>query len=101
MNTPVILSGLAVGAGFGFALQSGRFCLNTTCGNAFPIKEYTLLRAHVLALIVAVVAAHLLEQFGLLHVSADKQTFVALATAWTAMSSASSPAAGPWCTFCS
>ena len=101
MNTPVILSGLAVGAGFGFALQCGRFCLNRACGNAFSIKEYTLLRAHVLALIVAVVAAHLLEQFGLLHVNADEQTFVALATAWTAMSSASSPAAGLWCTFCS
>ncbi len=101
MNTPVILPGLVVGAGFGFALQCGRFCLKRACRNAFSIKEYTLLCAHVLALIVAVVAAHLLEQFGFLHVNADKQTFVALATVRTAMSSASSPAAGPWRTFCS
>lgn len=86
MNVSVILSGLAVGTRLGFALQCGWFCLNRTCGIVFSIKEYTHLRTYVLPLILAVIAAHLLEKYGPLHLSAVRQSFAALANGLGAMS---------------
>ena len=79
MSMSVMLSGIAVGTAFGFVLQRGRFCLNTACRNAFYIKEFTLLRAYVLALVTAVISAHLLEHFGFLHLSAVRQPLAVLA----------------------
>ena len=73
MNMSVGLSGIAVGTAFGFVLQRGRFCLNTAFRNAFSIKEFTLLRAYVLALVTAVIGANLLEQFGFLHLTGVRQ----------------------------
>lgn len=79
MNIRVVLSGLAVGAGFGFVLQRGRFCLNTAFRNFFYIKDHTLFRAYLLALVVAVLGANLIEQFGFLHLASVRQEFTWLA----------------------
>jgi uncharacterized membrane protein YedE/YeeE len=73
MNMPVVLSGIAVGAGFGFVLQRGKFCLNTAFRNAFYIRDLTLLRAYVLALVTALVGANILEQLGLVHLDQVRQ----------------------------
>ena len=67
MDTSVVLSGAAVGAGFGFVLQRGRFCLNTAFRNVFYIHEYTLVRAYLAALTVSLLGANLLILSGLLH----------------------------------
>lgn len=79
MDISVILSGIVVGAGFGFVLQRGRFCLNTAFRNAYFIKDFTLLRSYLVALVIAVVGANILDQFGIVHVSETAQEFTWLA----------------------
>jgi len=79
MDMPVVLSGIAVGAGFGFVLQRGRFCLNTAFRNSFYIKDHTLLRAYVLALVIALVGANVLELLGLVHLDQVRQELAWLA----------------------
>lgn len=81
MDIPVVASGIAVGAGFGFALQRGRFCLNTAFRNAFYIKDFTLLRSYLLALVIAVLCANLLNLAGILHLDSARQQFSWLASA--------------------
>jgi hypothetical protein len=39
VDISVMLSGIAVGAGFGFVLQRGRFCLTTAFRNVFYVKD--------------------------------------------------------------
>jgi uncharacterized membrane protein YedE/YeeE len=48
-----ILSGLIVGLAFGFALQRGRFCMNSAFRDIVTLKDYTLLKTVALALLVS------------------------------------------------
>ena len=48
-----ILSGLFVGLAFGFALQRGRFCMNSAFRDIVTLKDYTLLQTVGLALLVS------------------------------------------------
>ncbi|MBI5049394.1 MAG: YeeE/YedE family protein [Nitrospirae bacterium] len=66
LNMPVvtIVSGLLVGLIFGFILQRGRFCVNTAFRDVIFVKDFTMFRAYILALIVIVVGANLLEDMG-------------------------------------
>lgn len=48
-----ILSGLFVGLAFGFALQRGRFCMNSAFRDIVTLKDYTLLKTVALALLVS------------------------------------------------
>jgi uncharacterized membrane protein YedE/YeeE len=59
-----ILMGLALG----YILQRGRFCLNSAFRDIIFIQDYTLFRAYVFAVVVAIVGSNLLEDFGLLQV---------------------------------
>ncbi len=79
MKFSIALSGIALGAGFGFVLQRGRFCLNTAFRNILYIKDYTLFRSYVLALVIGVIGAHLLRQLDLLHIDEGAYTFPWLA----------------------
>jgi uncharacterized membrane protein YedE/YeeE len=79
MDISIVLSGIAVGSGFGFVLQRGRFCLNTAFRNAFYIKDFRLFRSYLLALVITVVGANILEQFDMVHVSETAQEFTWLA----------------------
>ena len=69
MDYRVVLSGLVVGVAFGFVLQRGRFCLNTAFRNALYIREFTLLRAYLLALLIAMAGANLLDLGGVIHLN--------------------------------
>src|SRR3989304_8711055 len=58
------LLGVPVGFAFGYALQRGRFCMNTAFRDIFLIRDQTLLRAYVLAVLIQMVGVHLLVQQG-------------------------------------
>lgn len=64
-----LLSGLAVGLAFGYALQRGRFCTNTGFRDVLLIGDSTLLRAWALAVLIQLVAVTALAGAGWLPVS--------------------------------
>src|SRR5512136_911863 len=59
-----ILAGLALG----YILQRGRFCLNSAFRDIIFMKDMTLFRSYLFALVVAIVGSNLLEDLGLLQV---------------------------------
>jgi uncharacterized protein len=63
------LSGLFVGALFGFALQRGRFCMNSAIRDTILLKDNTLLKAVFAAILTAMVGFALLELAGLIKMS--------------------------------
>ena len=65
-----LLSGLLIGAAFGFALQRGRFCINSAFREVL-FQDYTMLRAYMLAVVVTMVGANLIESLGMLQPVAD------------------------------
>lgn len=65
----MMLSGLAVGLAFGYALQRGRFCTNTGFRDVLMIRDDTLLRAWALAVVVQLLGVTALAGAGLLPVT--------------------------------
>ncbi|MBI3078399.1 MAG: YeeE/YedE family protein [Deltaproteobacteria bacterium] len=62
----MVVSGLAVGMAFGYALQRGRFCLNTGFRDVLLTRDATVLRAYVLAVLIQMVGVHLLAELGVI-----------------------------------
>lgn len=62
----LILLGLPVGLAFGYALQRGRFCMNTAFRDVLVAKDFTLLRAYVVAVLVQLVGLNLLADLGVI-----------------------------------
>lgn len=60
----VLVSGVLIGVLFGFVLQRGRYCMNSAFRDVVFINDYTLFRSYLLALIIAIIGANLLEDFG-------------------------------------
>lgn len=58
-----IVSGLLIGAAFGYALQRGRFCVNSAFREVL-FQDYTMLRAYLLAVAVTMVGANFIEDMG-------------------------------------
>ena len=56
--------GLAVGVPFGYALQRGRFCLNSAFRDLYLVRDPTLFRAWLLAVLVQMVGVHALLAAG-------------------------------------
>ncbi len=52
---PLVWTGLALGIFFGFALQRGRFCMNSAFRDIVVMKEFTLLKAVGAAVLVQMV----------------------------------------------
>jgi uncharacterized membrane protein YedE/YeeE len=73
-----IVSGLLIGAAFGYVLQRGRFCVNSAFREVL-FQDYTMLRAYLLAVAVAMIGANLIEDFGLLR-SVDESGAVVAGT---------------------
>ena len=59
-----LILGLPVGLAFGYALQRGRFCLNTAFRDVFLIRDSTLVRAWALALLIQMAGVHALAGLG-------------------------------------
>ena len=62
------LLGLPVGLAFGYALQRGRFCMNSAFRDLLLTRDVTIFRAYVLALLVQMVGLQLLRELGLVDV---------------------------------
>jgi len=77
VNLPLIVSGLAVGFAFGFVLQHGRFCMNTAFREVLLSRDFTVFRAYLLALIVSIIGANLLEDMGYIHLKVPAFTWLA------------------------
>jgi len=65
---PFYLSGALTGLALGYALQRGGFCLTRAVSNVVLIGDATVLRAYLLALLVAMVGVQLLLGLGLVDV---------------------------------
>lgn len=59
-----LVSGLVTGILFGFVLQRGRFCMNSAFRDIIFIQDVTLLRAYLLALLISILGANLMEDLG-------------------------------------
>ncbi len=65
---PFYLSALLAGGAFGYAAQRGGFCLTRALSNLYLFGDATIVRAYVLALVVAAVGVHVLQALGLVQV---------------------------------
>jgi hypothetical protein len=72
-----IISGLLIGLAIGFVLQRGRMCMNTAFRDTIFIQDMTLFRAYLIALVVMVVGANVLNDLGVF--SLPVQPFLPLA----------------------
>lgn len=59
-----ILSAIALGLALGFILQRGRFCLNTAFRDIIFLKDVTMFRSYLLAIVVAIIGTNLMEDAG-------------------------------------
>ena len=73
IDTSLMISGLVVGIIFGFVLQRGRFCMNSAFRDIILMKEYTLLKAVALAIVVQMIGFHLMATMG--YIQLNPKTF--------------------------
>ena len=66
---PLIFTGIPVGLAFGFALQRGRFCMNSAFRDIIVLKDYTLLKAVGLAILIQMVGFAALAMAGVITIS--------------------------------
>jgi uncharacterized membrane protein YedE/YeeE len=60
----IVLSGLGIGLVFGYALQRGRFCMNSATRDSVLLRDYTLLKAVGVAILVEMIGFALLDVTG-------------------------------------
>jgi uncharacterized membrane protein YedE/YeeE len=65
----VLLSGLIVGIIFGFAMQRGRFCMNSAIRDTVLLKDTTLLKAVGVAILVQMVGFAIMAMAGIISIS--------------------------------
>src|SRR5262249_22511302 len=65
---PLYVSAMATGLVFGYILQRGGFCLTRALSNVVLMGDATMLRAYLLALLVAMVGVHALLTLGLVDI---------------------------------
>ena len=62
------LSALGTGLAFGYVIQRGGFCFTRALSNAVLMRDGSVLRAYVLALLVAMVGVQLIETLGFVDI---------------------------------
>ena len=72
-----VLSGLLIGGAIGWVLQRGRFCMNSAFRDAIFIQDLTYMRAYILALVIAIVGANVLNDMGQIHLVPQPFWFIA------------------------
>jgi uncharacterized membrane protein YedE/YeeE len=65
----LIFTGIPVGLVFGFALSRGRFCMNSAFRDIIVLKDYTLLKAVGLAILVSMIGFAIMDRTGVISVS--------------------------------
>lgn len=71
-----VLTGLLVGAAVGFVMQRGRFCMNSAYREVL-FQDYTMLRAYVVAIVITMIGANLIEDMGWLQHADETGAMVA------------------------
>ena len=66
---PLIFTGIPVGLVFGFALSRGRFCMNSAFRDIIVLKDYTLLKAVGLAILVSMIGFAVMDRTGVISLS--------------------------------
>lgn len=61
----IVLSGLGVGLVFGYALQRGRFCMNSASRDAFLLRDFTMLKAVGVAVLVEMIGFAIMDVTGI------------------------------------
>ncbi len=74
-TTAFVLSGLIIGLAFGFVLQRGRFCMNSAYRDVL-FGDYTLFRAYLVAVVITMIGANLIEDMGWLRHMDETGAFV-------------------------
>ncbi len=69
IDTSLMVSGLVVGIIFGFVLQRGRFCMNSAFRDILLMKEYTLLKAVAVAILVQMIGFHLMATMEIIQLN--------------------------------
>ena len=64
----LVASALGTGIAFGYVLQRGGFCLTRALSNAVLMRDGNVLRAYILALLVAMVGVQVIEALGLVDI---------------------------------
>jgi len=64
----LILLGVPIGLAFGFATQRGRFCINSAFRDVYLIRDNTLLRTLLLAVLIQMLGVQVLLQLELVQV---------------------------------
>ena len=64
-----IIYGIITGLVFGYVLQRGRVCFNSAFRDLRLFKDNFLFKAIILAVILEMVAFHLMAQFGWIHLN--------------------------------
>lgn len=72
-----IISGLLVGAIFGFILQRGRFCMNSAFRDTIFLKDFTMFRSFLIALSIMIIGSNILNDMEIIHLKS--QSFYPLA----------------------
>ena len=49
-----VITAVALGGALGFVMQRGRFCLNSAFRDIIFVKDYTMFRAYLLCVVVAI-----------------------------------------------
>jgi len=60
--------GLVVGLAFGYALQRGRFCMSSAFRDILLMRDFSIVRAYVLAVLVQMVGVRALGDLGILPI---------------------------------
>lgn len=66
---PLIFTGIPVGLAFGFALSRGRFCMNSAFRDIIVLKDYNLLKAVGLAILVSMIGFAIMDKTGVIAIS--------------------------------
>ena len=66
---PLIFTGIPVGIAFGYALQRGRFCMNSAFRDIIVLKDYALLKAVGIAILVSMIGFAILGKVGVITIS--------------------------------
>jgi uncharacterized membrane protein YedE/YeeE len=64
-----VASGLLLGLAIGFVLQRGRFCMNTAFRDTIFIQDFTLFRGFLIALVIMIVGANILNDMGVISLA--------------------------------
>jgi len=66
---PLIFWGLVVGFAFGFALSRGRFCMNSAFRDIIVLKDYAILKAVGVAILVSMIGFTIMAMAGVITLS--------------------------------